>query len=163
MVPSGGYRDDVALVALRPAAVTPTSFVVAQPAEPEAVPELRVRLRAWLDRLNLPEPLSHDVLLTVCEAVTNAIEHGTRSDPRQCVSVEVFAGPESICASVSDPGRWAADTSAERGPAGGAGLTLIYGLSDSVEIVRGATGTRVTMRHRRDPAPAARPTAGARR
>ncbi|HEU5354535.1 MAG TPA: SpoIIE family protein phosphatase [Actinocrinis sp.] len=163
MAPPGGYRDDVALLALRPAGVTPTSFVTAQPAEPEAVAELRARLRAWLDDLNLSGSLSHDVLLTVCEAVTNAIEHGTRADPRQCVSVEVFAEPDSICASVSDPGRWVADTATDRRAESGAGLTLIYGLSDSVEIARGARGTRVTMHHRRRPATAARPAVEARR
>ena len=163
MVPPGGYRDDVALLALRPAGVTPTSFVAAQPAEPDAVPELRARLRTWLDGLDLPGTLGHDVLLTVCEAVTNAIEHGSRSDPRQCVSVEVFAEAESVCASVSDPGRWAADASADRRTVGGAGLTLIYGLSDSVEIARDARGTRVTMHYRRGSAAAARPTTGARR
>ncbi|HXR72359.1 SpoIIE family protein phosphatase [Actinocrinis sp.] len=163
MVPPGGYRDDVALLALRPAGVTPTSFVTAQPADPAAVPELRARLRTWLDDLNLPGTLSHDVLLTVCEAVNNAIEHGTRADPRQCVSVEVFAEPDSICASVSDPGQWAPDTTTGRPAEGGAGLTLIYGLSDSVEIARAARGTRVTMHHRRRRAPAARPAVGARR
>ncbi len=163
MVPPGGYRDDVALLALRPVGVTPTSFVAAQPADPEAVPELRARLRTWLDDLNLPGTLGHDVLLTVCEAVTNAIEHGTRSDPQQCVSVEVFADPESVSASVSDSGQWAADAPGDRRTTGGAGLTLIYGLSDSVEIARGARGTRVTMHHRRGPAPATRPTTGARR
>src|SRR6185437_1602359 len=118
--PPGGYRDDVALLALRPAGVTPTSFVTAQPADPEAVPELRARLRCWLDDLNLSGSLSHDVLLTVCEAVTNAINHGTRADPRQCVSVEVFAEPDSICASVSDPGMWAPDTTTGRPAEGGA-------------------------------------------
>ncbi|HEU5427918.1 MAG TPA: SpoIIE family protein phosphatase [Actinocrinis sp.] len=163
MVPPGGYRDDVAMLALRPAGVTPTSFVTAQPADPEAVPQLRARLRAWLDDLQLTATLSHDVLLTVCEAVTNAIKHGTRADPRQCVSVEVFAEPDSICASVSDPGQWAADTTTARPAEGGAGLTLIYGLSDRVEIARAARGTRVTMHYRRHRVPAARPAVGARR
>jgi CheY-like chemotaxis protein len=168
MAPHGGYRDDVALLALRPAGVTPTSFVATQPADPKTLPQLRARLRTWLDDLDLTASLRHDVLLTVCEAVANATEHGTRSDPRQRVSVEVFANPDSICASVSDPGQWSGDSSAvafETSPGHrvdrGAGLTLIHGLSDSVEIARGPRGTRVTMHYRRERARAATPAGGA--
>lgn len=163
MAPPGGYRDDVALLALRPAGVTPTSFVATQPADPLALPDLRARLRRWLDELDLAGTLGHDVLLTVCEAVSNAMQHGTRPDPRQCVSVEVFAEPGSISASVTDAGRWAAGPPAAGRAAPGAGLTLIHGLSDSVEIARGIRGTRVTMHYRRDTASAVRAAAGARR
>jgi len=68
--------------------------------------------------------------------------------------VEVFADPEAIQASITDPGRWAADaTAGGPGTAQDRGLTLIHGLSDSVEIVRSSRGPQLTMLFRREPAP----------
>ncbi|MER6694986.1 ATP-binding protein [Streptomyces minutiscleroticus] len=83
------------------------------------------------------------------------MEHGVRADPRQRVSVEIFADEDTISATVTDPGRWDTDTAASRRAARGTGLTVIHGLSERVEIARSIRGTRVTMHHRRRPVPTA--------
>ncbi|GGX60310.1 hypothetical protein GCM10010358_13580 [Streptomyces minutiscleroticus] len=155
MAPPGGHRDDVALLAVRPVGTTPTSFVAAHPARQDALPALRARVRAWLGALHLGDTLTHDILLTLCEAIGNAVEHGVRADPRQRVSVEIFADEDTISATVTDPGRWDTDTAASRRAARGTGLTVIHGLSERVEIARSIRGTRVTMHHRRRPVPTA--------
>jgi signal transduction histidine kinase/serine phosphatase RsbU (regulator of sigma subunit)/FixJ family two-component response regulator len=151
MAPPGGYRDDVALLAVRPTGSTAASFVAAYPPDRAAAAGCRTELRDWLDGLGLGGRLAHDVLVAVSEAVGNAVEQGGHADSHQAVSVEVFADPDAVRASVTDPGRWPADSTSVR-PASvqGRGLTLIHGLSDSVEIARSARGTRITMRFARD-------------
>jgi len=155
MEPPGGYADDVALVAVRLAGATPTSFVAALPATFEQTPILRAALRAWMDDLGCDEDLRADVLLGVDEALINAIEHGSRLDAQRTVTVEVFATPSALTATVSDSGRWQNDSAASRREVSrGRGLTLIHALSSHVETSRDIIGTRVTMTYR---APAAGP------
>ncbi|MFF1694499.1 SpoIIE family protein phosphatase [Streptomyces sp. NPDC058257] len=159
LAPRGGYTDDVAVLALRPSGTTPSSFVTAIPAATTHVPDLRHRLRAWLTGLGMPEMLQHDVLLAVGEAVGNAIEHGSAPNSANTISVEAFADEEMVSTTVSDPGSWSGDSSASRREATrGRGLTLINGLSEHVQTVRSSRGTRVTMHHRRSPAPGAHAT-----
>ncbi|WP_197519493.1 ATP-binding protein, partial [Mycobacterium sp. E2327] len=87
-----------------------------------------------------------DVLLATGEAVTNAIEHGSRCEPRRTVSVEAFLHGETVAVTVSDTGSWADDSSASlRSRRRGRGLTLIGGLADRVATVRTPGGTRVTL------------------
>ena len=137
------------------AASAPVRGVLPEPlaahaADRAATAACRTELRDWLTTLGIGGRLAHDVVVAVCEAVNNAVEHSSRSDRRQAVSVEVFADTEAIRASVTDPGRWAADaTAVAPATAQGRGLTLIHGLSDSVEIVRNTRGTRLTMLFRR--------------
>ncbi|MGW5864854.1 SpoIIE family protein phosphatase [Streptomyces sp. NPDC055239] len=159
LAPQGGYTDDVAVLALRPSGITPSSFVTAFPAATTHVPDLRHRLRAWLVGLGMTETLQHDVLLAVGEAVGNAIEHGSASNSANIISVEAFADEEMVSTTVSDPGSWSGDSSASRREATrGRGLTLINGLSEHVQTVRSSRGTRVTMHHRRSPGPGAHST-----
>ncbi|MBS2965350.1 SpoIIE family protein phosphatase [Actinocrinis puniceicyclus] len=162
MAPAGGYRDDVAMLALRPVGVTPVSFVATLPASLNALPGLRGRLRAWLEGLCLEGTLGHDVLLAACEAVANAVKHGSRFDPRQCVSIEAFAAPDVVSVSVGDAGWWTGDTALGGLAPRSTGLTLIHGLSSDVEIARSARGTRVTMHHGRAAVREAFSAAGAR-
>jgi anti-sigma regulatory factor (Ser/Thr protein kinase) len=88
----------------------------------------------------------------VGEALNNAIEHGSNDNPGRIIGIEAFAGQGVISATVTDPGHWSKDTTASGcGASRGRGLKLIHGLSDHVETVRTATGTRVTMTYRPDP------------
>ena len=80
------------------------------------------------------------------EAVTNAIEHGSHSEPRRTVSVEAFLRQDTVAVTVTDTGRWVGDSSASlRSRRRGRGLTLIGGLADRVDTVRTPAGTRVTL------------------
>ncbi|MBE1461756.1 SpoIIE family protein phosphatase [Kibdelosporangium phytohabitans] len=164
LVPPGGFSDDVAILALRPAGVTSDSFVSAIPASGASTPSLRHRFRAWLADLGLPDMLVHDILLAVGEAVSNAIEHGSGSDAHKNIFVEAFADEHTISTTVSDTGRWSSDSSASHREAQrGRGLTLINGLSDRVATVRTSRGTHVTMHHSRLAAPEPMPITGAAR
>jgi anti-sigma regulatory factor (Ser/Thr protein kinase) len=146
MVPSGGYRDDVVVLALRPSHTAARSFAIVLPAAPTQIPVGRDRLRDWLNGLAVPARRELDILLATGEAVTNAIEHGSHSEPRKTVSVEAFLREETVSVTVSDTGRWVGDSSASlRSRRRGRGLKLMSGLADRVDTVRSAAGTQVTL------------------
>ncbi len=146
MVPSGGYRDDVAVLALRPVHASARSFATVLPAAPAQIPVGRDRLREWLTTLAVPARREIDILLATGEAVTNAIEHGSHGEPRKTVSVEAFLRDETVSVTVSDTGRWVGDSSASlRSRRRGRGLTLMSGLADRVDTVRSGAGTSVTL------------------
>ncbi|RDI66512.1 SpoIIE family protein phosphatase [Nocardia pseudobrasiliensis] len=161
MAPPGGYTDDVAMLAVRPVHSGPDSLAMVIAATPDEVPALRDRLRRWLDDLGVEFQRRSDILLAVGEAVTNAIEHGARSDPHDTVSLEAFRHTDHLTAVVSDTGRWSHDSSAShRSALGGRGLRLINGLADRVDTVRTARGTRITLRFDHPAAIASHPPNG---
>jgi anti-sigma regulatory factor (Ser/Thr protein kinase) len=148
--PAGGYTDDVAVVAVRCPGTDADRFFAVLPATVEEIPPLRHALRDWLGPLRLTQDSTHDVLLTTCEALANAIEHGSDPNLAPTVSVEAFAHDDRIAITVSDTGAWTSDSSASRHTSvRGRGLTLINGLADSVDTTRTNRGTRVTITHRR--------------
>ena len=132
MTPPAGYRDDVVVLALRPSHAAARSFATVLPAAPAQIPVARGQLRGWLDSIAVEPRREEDILLATGEAVTNAIEHGSRSEPRRTVSIEAFLREETVAVTVSDTGRWAGDSSASlRSQRRGRGLTLIGGLARS--------------------------------
>ncbi len=150
LAPPGGYTDDVVILAMRPTGVTDTSFSATVPAHLSETAPLRHRLRDWLADLGLDARTQYGVMLGVSEALANAIEHGSGLDPRKKVYVEVFAGPDTIRATISDTGQWSSDSAASHREAyRGRGLTLINGVADRVETVRTPRGTRVTIQYHR--------------
>lgn len=53
-----------------------------------------------------------------------------------------------VSVTISDSGRWKSDSAySRRLSTRGRGLTLIHGLSGTVKIERGVSGTTVTMKH----------------
>jgi anti-sigma regulatory factor (Ser/Thr protein kinase) len=147
MAPPGGYTDDGVVLALRPSHATARSFTTVLPATFDELPTERHRLRDWLGTINVDPGRATDILLATGEAVTNAIEHGSGCDPQRTVAVEAFRCGNTVTATVSDSGRWSADSSAtRRSHRRGRGLALINGLADHVDTVRSAQGTRVTLR-----------------
>ncbi len=146
MRPSGGYHDDVVVLALRPSHASARSLAGAVPASLQNLAELRSRLRGWLAMIDVDPPRQHDILLAIGEAVTNAIEHASDCDPHRTVAIEAFLRGQSVVATVSDSGRWSGDSSAsQRSFRRGRGLTLINGLADSVETVRTRHGTQMNL------------------
>jgi len=108
-------------------------------------------LDTWLRELGLSQQQRFDILLSIGEAVSNAIQHGSGLDPERTVGIEVFALADEITATVSDSGRWTADSAASRRETrGGRGLTLMHGLATRVTTVRQAHGTQITLRYRRN-------------
>ncbi|ORV19591.1 SpoIIE family protein phosphatase [Mycobacterium celatum] len=147
MRPPGGYTDDVAVLALRPSHAAARSFATVIPAEVSHIADARHRLRRWLSAVVADPPREADILLATGEAVTNAIEHGSRADHAGTVSIEGFVCGGSVAVTVSDAGRWSGDSSASlRSQQRGRGLTLINGLADHVQTERTAAGTRISLR-----------------
>ena len=89
-------------------------------------------------------------MLAVCEALTNAIEHG--SVPGERVEIEIAAAADHAEIRVTDRGRPGAacplgvpappPTAAERGR----GLIIMGALADALEIGRVGRGTEVRLR-----------------
>ncbi len=147
MAPPSGYRDDVVVLALRPSHVAAGSFATVVPAAPAQIPVAREHLRDWLNTIVVVPHRETDILLATGEAVTNAIEHGSRNERRETVSVEAFLQEDTVVITVSDTGQWVGDSSASlRSRRRGRGLTLMSGLADDVETRRTPAGTRVTLR-----------------
>ena len=147
-----GYLDDVVVVALRPVGTTSDCHIDCVPADFGQIPFARHRLRTWMNALGLSQAQGYDLLLAVGESVNNAIEHASARDPRRYVAIEAFADEHRVEVSVTDTGRWSKDTAvSRRTDERGRGLTLIHGLSDRVDTVRGPLGTRVTMTFIRRP------------
>jgi anti-sigma regulatory factor (Ser/Thr protein kinase)/GAF domain-containing protein len=147
MAPPGGYTDDVVVLALRPSHATARSFTTVLPAALDELHKQRHCMRDWLATIGVEPRRAADIVLAADEAVSNAIEHGSGCDPRRTVCVEAFVRGDTVSATVSDSGRWSADSSASRrSHHRGRGLTLISALADHVDTVRSAQGTRVTLR-----------------
>ena len=147
MAPPAGYRDDVVVLALRPTHSAVRSFATVVPAAPAQIPVARGQLKHWLHTIAVAPGRERDILLATGEAVTNAIEHGSHSEPRNTVYVEAFVRQDAVAVTVSDTGRWVGDSSASlRSRRRGRGLTLMSGLADRVDTVRTPAGTRVTLR-----------------
>ncbi len=145
MAGSGGYRDDVAVIAVRPCGTAPGSHVDAIPADFTQMAPARARLRAWL-RDAAPDPAQASaIVLCTGEALTNAIEHGSHRDPDRTVTIEAFAGPDTVQVTVSDSGSWDTDPTASRAAGRGRGLTVLHGIASRVQTTRTPRGTRVTI------------------
>ena len=142
-----GFTDEVALLAVRPSGVTPNTFVHVIPALTDRIGDLRHRLGTWLAP-RCPEPYLGEILISVGEALSNAVDHGSDPDLAHTVSVESFLRGDELTTTVSDCGRWTGDSSASRREAvRGRGLKMIHALSRRVETVRSPHGTRMTMHH----------------
>jgi len=61
----------------------------------------RTVVESGVDMAITPEEL----YLSLDEAITNAMEHGNRWDPRKNVAVTVSAGPKEVHISIADQGR----------------------------------------------------------
>ena len=147
LAPPGGYTDDVAVLAVRPAATTRTSFVTVLPAAVDELASLRHRLGRWANGVNIDSTTYHRILIATGEAVANAIEHASGFDASKTISVEAFATNEAITVSISDTGQWRGDSAASRRTGErGRGLILMHGLADRVDTARSQQGTNVTLK-----------------
>jgi anti-sigma regulatory factor (Ser/Thr protein kinase) len=111
------------------------------PCMESAIPQLRQGLRTFLDPAGLSDDDSQDLVLAVCEAATNAVEHAQHPEvPFFDISAEIGSGLVTV--EVRDHGRWQEPTpSSYRGR----GLAMMRALTDTT-ITPGTHGTTVTIR-----------------
>ncbi len=135
--------DDVALLAVRPSSATAEAIRLSLPAEPESLGLLRRRLERFLHAAGADELESYEIMLTVCEAAGNAIEHAYGPGDAS-FDVEAALVADDLVASVRDRGNWRDRRDEHRGR----GIKIIEGLMDDVNIESQDDGTLVTMRRR---------------
>ncbi len=142
---TGPQRDDVAMIALRTPAVTPTMFVEVIPADAAILRATRQRFSAWLEGQGLSPAARDDCVLALGEAGANAIEHGSENRRSQVVSIEAARHEDQLVLAVSDSGTWKAGL--EGFLAGrGHGHVIMQATSDRLDIHHDHRGTVVTLR-----------------
>lgn len=105
------------------------------------------------ERYRLSADIHGNILISLTEAVTNAILHGNRGDDNKVVSISLRCQKDAVSIRVSDegpgfdPGHVPDPTSPEcLERCGGRGLFLMRNLSDECRFTRG--GSTVEMRFR---------------
>ena len=121
------------------------------PSDPQQVAKVEPFVHDVATRYNVSPDKQGDILVSLTEAVTNAILHGNRSDQRKHVSISFERQQDSLSVSVSDEGP-GFDPCQVPDPTcpelleccGGRGLHLMRHLSDECRFSRG--GSTVEMR-----------------
>lgn len=107
-----------------------------------SLPFLRRQLIPLLTSSGLSDNETYDLLLAVCEAASNAIEHA-QDPPELFFDVAAEIGPATVVVTVRDRGQWLPPTgSAFRGR----GLQMMRLLADTT-VTTSAKGTTVTIRN----------------
>ena len=142
MLPGLGREDDIALLAVESLPLGRTMELTLD-AHPRVLAGLRRMLGRWLIGEGVREEELFNVTLAASEAAGNAIEHayGARE---ASFTVRCEHEGEEIRVIVQDSGRWRESRPYDRGR----GLTIMRALVDSVDVLRGASGTSVTLRKR---------------
>jgi serine/threonine-protein kinase RsbW len=119
--------------------------------DPQQVAKVEPFVHDVATRYNVSPDIQGDILISLTEAVTNAILHGNRGDQRKHVSISFQRGLDSLSVSVSDegpgfdPGQVPDPTCPDLLECcGGRGLLLMRNLSDECCFSRG--GSTVEMR-----------------
>jgi anti-sigma regulatory factor (Ser/Thr protein kinase)/putative methionine-R-sulfoxide reductase with GAF domain len=144
MVPPGGLRDDVAIVAIQNSEIA-DDLDLRLPADPKILVEIRHLLRRWLRHHGANDGQTLEITLAVSEACTNAIEHAYSPAPAEfMLSARADAGRFTFV--VRDAGRWRRPREQDRGR----GLTIIKAAMDDVEVSTSDAGTEIVMQRRID-------------
>jgi anti-sigma regulatory factor (Ser/Thr protein kinase)/putative methionine-R-sulfoxide reductase with GAF domain len=142
MVPAGGLRDDVAMVAIQNTEIS-ADLRLQLRADPKVLAEIRHVLRRWLRHQGADDAQTMEITLAVSEACTNAIEHAYSPAPAE-FALTAVAHEGLLTFVVSDVGRWRPPRGHDRGR----GLTIIRAAMDDVEVNSSDTGTEIVMRRR---------------
>jgi anti-anti-sigma factor len=146
MLPEGeAVQDEAVLVVVRPGSLETAPFRLEVPAHPAQLAVVRRALGAWLASGGVGPDDAMSVQLAVGEALANSIEHAypEGAQGRAVVAAAITAAGH-LDLEVADTGAWReADlvASAHRGR----GLQLMRATMSMVRLVRGASGTTVSM------------------
>jgi len=140
MMTGGEQVDDIAVLCAKFTRATP-AFSRLVPAHTRHLSNLRHELRTWLVATGVAPSDCDDCLLAVCEAATNAIEHGHDSHSRP---IDIRANDQDgrHTFSITDHGAWKQPV--DSGGARGRGLNLINLLMDEMTVSPSDKGTTVS-------------------
>lgn len=151
MLDGGRPQDDVALMAVAPAAQLGEHVRMTCLADPASLLGLRRTVQRWLGESGAGEQECFEVTVACSEAATNAIEHAY-GPGRGYYEVDLTRTGEDLTLRVRDWGSWRPPRGQDRGR----GTMLMRSLMDEAHVVHGAQGTVVTLRRTLlPPAPAA--------
>jgi serine phosphatase RsbU (regulator of sigma subunit)/anti-sigma regulatory factor (Ser/Thr protein kinase) len=138
-------EDDVAIIAMRPAASVDGELAVRLPAEARNLVQVRGALRRWLQENGVSETDVNEVLVAAGEACANVVQHAYSGRPDAGdLDVEARLGEHGLEVVVRDQGQWR--PAADRG--GGWGMQLMRALMDQVDVEHTPSGTDVRLRRR---------------
>ena len=139
MMSGGDQNDDIAVLcaSFEPVMVP---FRRLLPAHTSHLAALRGELRAWMAKAGLHADDSDDCLVAVCEAVTNAVEHGNDVEGRP-IDMRADYRANGFSFSIADHGKWKRPV--DSGGARGRGLTLIRLLMDDMTVDETDHGTTI--------------------
>jgi anti-sigma regulatory factor (Ser/Thr protein kinase) len=98
-----------------------------------------------LSEPEIPAAIKHGFTLAVCEAFTNALLHGNKSNPSKVINVVLEVNESAIGADITDEGTGGLKSIANRKDRGllaegGRGIALIEHYADNVTFEENATG-----------------------
>lgn len=143
----GRQRDDIALLTVSTSQAPLREIEVTLPATPASARRARHIVTRLVNEADINDERRFDLQVAVGEAVNNAIEHaGSLGSEDFCLRARRRAN--SITVEISDQGIWLPkleppvfDLLSDRGR----GLTLMYALSDDVQLERNEDGTTVRL------------------
>ncbi|QLL07187.1 SpoIIE family protein phosphatase [Mycobacterium vicinigordonae] len=138
LAPQAGYDDDVAMVVYRHHL---PPLRIQTDATAEQLAPLRRQLTPWLQSANVSDEQTSDIVLVVCEAAANCVEHAYVGQDAGKMLIEVEADDNAIHACIADFGSW--KTPAAEPGNSGRGLVLMRAMSESMDVVERAEGTTV--------------------
>ena len=132
------YRptDDVAILIARRQPVT-TDLDIEVPAQPRELASIRMRVRRWLNGLEVPDEKIADIVLAVSELASNSCLHAYPPLSSGTLHVGGSVEADTCRIVVHDNGRWRASSPSM----GGRGLVLIRTLGFDLAVDREDTGT----------------------
>ena len=102
------------------------------------------------DRYHIEQELFPNILISLTEAVTNAIKHGNNYDRAKVVRLEAVFSSDKLCCIISDEGKGfdylripdpTAPENLEK--PGGRGVFLIHQLSDRVQYLENGSTVKI--------------------
>jgi serine/threonine-protein kinase RsbW len=112
-------------------------------ARPDALAELRTRLRTWLREHDVGDEVERGVVLAVSEAAANAVEHAYGSDGAGIVTVMAVLDDDGVLEiTVRDEGTW---RDGDSDPDRGRGLSIMRTIADRLSVERGEGATVLRM------------------
>lgn len=106
----------------------------------ESIPQVEGIVKQIAEKFDLPQEQFGDILISVTEAVNNAMIHGNQRDTSKCVRMQIFQEEDTLAVHVTDEGK-GFDHSSLPDPCApenlrklnGRGVFLIHQLCDQVE------------------------------
>jgi len=119
------------------------------PSDPKYVATVRRAIRSLANSLGFSEDIAEDIEISVAEALTNAVEHGSPEQRKNAVAVVCRVADDRLTIDVRDEGLGfdmpEAETQWEMLEERGRGLRLIYHLMDKVRVCHTPRGSRIRM------------------